>query len=216
MAVQKKRIRKKEQPRGIATYYQGVLFRSRFEGTTAFFLDKLKLNWDYEPDSFLLPNGYHYIPDFWISKLHLWLEVRGYSNTKGNAQMKGFGELVMDRRVDKDGWVLNNSIPNKIRGKRAYGKASDYLAITDKRNQFWDSNPGFKGHYSGDIWVCECRRCGKFFICAWKGYRGCRHCGALEGQRHIKRKWRITTNRGNILLNGTSIQTVRFNGQRCR
>lgn len=168
----------------------------------------------YEPDSFLLESGYHYIPDFWVPKLHLWVEVRGYTTTKGQAQLKGFGELVAARRVDGDGWILNNAVPAQYAGKPRYGKTSDYLVIGEKRATFWDSNYKCQGQYNGDIWVCQCK-CGKFYIAAWKGYRGCRHCGANSpNATHVKKKWRITIERGNIFLNGTPIQTVRMNNQK--
>lgn len=48
------------------TLYGGVLFRSRLEARWAFFLDCLRLRWQYEPEAFLLPDGTPYVPTFLI------------------------------------------------------------------------------------------------------------------------------------------------------
>ncbi len=65
--------------KAIPTTYKGVEFKSRFESEVAMLLDKLGLEWQYEPKSFLLPGG-HYMPDFFVPSIKLWVEARGYDN----------------------------------------------------------------------------------------------------------------------------------------
>lgn len=48
------------------TQYGNILFRSRLEARWAVFLDFTEnvINWQYEPKTFKLPNGWTYTPDF--------------------------------------------------------------------------------------------------------------------------------------------------------
>lgn len=73
----------------IATTYKGTAFRSRFESEVAMLLDKLDLDWQYEPKSFLLPGG-HYMPDFFVPAMSLWVEARGYNGK--DWQLEQFSE----------------------------------------------------------------------------------------------------------------------------
>lgn len=74
----------------IPTTYHGITFKSRFESNVAFLLDLLGYTWSYEPQSFLLDNGLHYWPDFWLPGPRFWIESRGYIGEKGEAQVQGF------------------------------------------------------------------------------------------------------------------------------
>lgn len=51
------------------TQYGNTLFRSRLEARWAVFLDFTNnvLNWEYEPQTFTLQNGWEYTPDFKVS-----------------------------------------------------------------------------------------------------------------------------------------------------
>ena len=64
----------------IPTIYNDVKMRSRFEANIAKSLDDLGLEWQYEPESFLLTPGGHYRPDFYLPGTRTWVEVRGYGN----------------------------------------------------------------------------------------------------------------------------------------
>ena len=77
--------------RAIPTTYRGIEFRSRFESEVAMLLDKMGLEWQYEPKSFLLPGG-HYMPDFFVPSLYLWVESRGYDNK--DWQIEQFSEHI--------------------------------------------------------------------------------------------------------------------------
>jgi hypothetical protein len=60
----------------IRTKYNGVIFRSRLEAQWAVFWDELGVKWEYEPQTFKLPDGNQYTPDFWIVDLALWVEIK--------------------------------------------------------------------------------------------------------------------------------------------
>jgi len=59
---------KKQPIEAKPTTYANILFRSRLEARWAVFLDFTPniLNWTYEPQTFKLPNGWEYTPDFLV------------------------------------------------------------------------------------------------------------------------------------------------------
>ena len=52
--------------KAIETLYNGYRFRSRLEARWAIFFDVLGVEYEYEPEGFLLPSGNKYLPDFRI------------------------------------------------------------------------------------------------------------------------------------------------------
>ena len=52
--------------KAIETVYNGYRFRSRLEARWAVFFDALGVEYEYEPQGFVLPSGKHYLPDFKI------------------------------------------------------------------------------------------------------------------------------------------------------
>ncbi|MFB7825299.1 hypothetical protein [Streptomyces hydrogenans] len=66
--------------RAIETSYAGHRFRSRLEARWAVFFDKIGIRWEYEPQGYAVgPDGGRkpYLPDFWLPKEKLWVEVKG-------------------------------------------------------------------------------------------------------------------------------------------
>lgn len=64
-------------PRAIQTHWAGCAFRSRAEARVAVFLQNLGLRWQYEPQGFTVgPRRRPYLPDFYISDIGLWLEIK--------------------------------------------------------------------------------------------------------------------------------------------
>ena len=67
----------------IPTEYKGYRFRSRLEARWAVFFDACRVEWEYEPEGFSLPNGQNYLPDFLLhgcggrSPSDLYVEVKG-------------------------------------------------------------------------------------------------------------------------------------------
>lgn len=52
--------------RAIETLYKGYRFRSRLEARWAVFFDALKIEYQYEPEGFVLSDGSLYLPDFYL------------------------------------------------------------------------------------------------------------------------------------------------------
>lgn len=59
----------------IETFYKGYRFRSRLEARWAVFFDALNIQWEYEKEGFDLA-GVRYLPDFWLSTVKMWAEVK--------------------------------------------------------------------------------------------------------------------------------------------
>lgn len=62
--------------KAIETAYKGYRFRSRLEARWAVFFDKLGVAWEYEPEGFDLGAAGRYLPDFWLPKEELWIEIK--------------------------------------------------------------------------------------------------------------------------------------------
>lgn len=59
------------------TYYRNIRFRSRTEGKWTFLFDLLDVQYQYEPKLFKMDNGIWYLPDFYLSKQDVWIEIKG-------------------------------------------------------------------------------------------------------------------------------------------
>ena len=60
-------------------FYSGITMKSSYEVNFASFLDKNDIKWDYEPEKFFYRKNEQnrcYIPDFFISALNLYVEVK--------------------------------------------------------------------------------------------------------------------------------------------
>ncbi len=62
--------------KAIPTEYKGYLFRSRLEARWAVFFDAMGIEWEYEPEGFVLSNGSWYLPDFYLLNFHCYFEVK--------------------------------------------------------------------------------------------------------------------------------------------
>jgi hypothetical protein len=67
--------------KAIETRYKGYNFRSRLEARWAVFFDALGIEWEYEPEGFELPDGTRYLPDFWLKRECVWVEIKGQAPT---------------------------------------------------------------------------------------------------------------------------------------
>lgn len=73
----------------IETKYKGYRFRSRLEARWAVFFDALGIEWEYEKEGYELSqiqdedsednlvDKLYYLPDFWLPKLNIFVEVKG-------------------------------------------------------------------------------------------------------------------------------------------
>lgn len=62
--------------KAIETRYKGYRFRSRLEARWAVFFDALGLDWEYEKEGFDLGRHGRYLPDFYITTLKVWVEIK--------------------------------------------------------------------------------------------------------------------------------------------
>lgn len=63
--------------KAIETAYKGYRFRSRLEARYAVMFDALGFEWQYEPEGFDLGEMGYYLPDFFLPKLNVWIEIKG-------------------------------------------------------------------------------------------------------------------------------------------
>lgn len=168
----------------IKTNYNGQEFKSRLEANMAFILDEMEYDWEYEPESFLLDNGEHYQPDFYIPTLNLWIETRGYSTTKGDKQIDGF-------------WKKIKNLEDLI--------GEEYLVIASDGCKFYD-NLWTDGNIPASIAKCE--NCGKYFFYSEQGSFVCRNCDYYDGDHHLHRRKNLMVGKDSeIYVGGVSNYT---------
>jgi len=88
--------------KAIETVYNGYRFRSRLEARWAVFFDVLGIKYDYEPEGFDLADAGWYLPDFWLSQVKMWGEVKPCELTvdetekaKTLAKLSGYPVLLL-------------------------------------------------------------------------------------------------------------------------
>ena len=84
---------------GIPTEYNGTIYRSKLEAQFAYLFDCLGIEFEYEPQEFSLEGGLGYMPDFHLTELDKWVEVKGNLNEEDIAKINGFEKLTGNRMV---------------------------------------------------------------------------------------------------------------------
>lgn len=141
------------------TWYSGRSYRSRLEADFARLLDALQICFEYEPQSFLLDDGTHYLPDFWCPDLDLWVETRGYRSEKGSRQINGFARLLQALSRERPTSYMVLSV-NWTDDMFLTGNRSERLPVV--------ANPGV-------LPICD--RCGRGSLVAmWGGEQKCVYC----------------------------------------
>lgn len=88
--------------RAIETHYKGCRFRSRLEARWAVFFDALGIEWIYEPEGYVV-DGKPYLPDFWLPRLELWVEIKGNLSHRDMQRLhKAVGENGLPLDVDRE------------------------------------------------------------------------------------------------------------------
>lgn len=67
--------------KAIETRYNNYRFRSRLEARWAIWLDTLGIKYEYEKEGYDFGDDGWYLPDFWLSELQCWLEIKGTTAT---------------------------------------------------------------------------------------------------------------------------------------
>ena len=66
--------------KAIETSYKGYRFRSRLEARWAVFFDALGAEWEYEKEGYDLGEHGLYLPDFWLPRLGIFVEIKPQSS----------------------------------------------------------------------------------------------------------------------------------------
>lgn len=106
----------------IPTRYAGCHFRSRLEARWAVFFDHLGIRWEYEPQGFEGRTGSRYLPDFHMTDLGFYVEVKG-----SDAQLRGDADKIGDC-IDWSATPLSNGL--LILGDVPRGDVPGCVAIT--------------------------------------------------------------------------------------
>lgn len=136
--------------------YKNIEMRSILETKVACFFDALDIKWQYEPKIFTLSNGITLIPDFYLTELNMWIEVKG--------DMEGSNKEIWKLFVKE-----NNTELIMLNGKEA----------------LWLSEPDSAGQEDKWIFIGRCSRCKKIFFCSNLGSYHCRACGNHEGDHDL-------------------------------
>jgi len=129
-------IGRKHSVRPIETSYDGIRFRSRLEARRAVAFNALGLDYEYEKDSFRLPDGSCYLPDFYIHGLG-WFEVKGKEPTDHEI----YKICQLADITDRCAYLLHGNIPWPKNGQMP-GYCDTAIGYTD-RPLYLKSNAAF-------------------------------------------------------------------------
>lgn len=190
----------------IPTVYRGIQLKSRLEAQCAFLLDRLDWEWKYEPQSYMLPNGVSFTPDFLVPNHGLFIECRGYESKKGALQIKGLRQAL----ETKGGFLIDEA--EDIR-------AGSFLVLHgDKQVEHYE-----RGNLTcGMCLILHCRECGWWLApISSKDSFGeigtiCAYCQSCISPLNHGRKWDgkalvdkaiiVTVSSGRILVNGEGLE----------
>ncbi len=110
--------------KAIETLYGGYKFRSRLEARWAVFMDALNVPYEYEIEGFTFDDGSRYLPDFWLPKLGIWLEIKPTAPT--DEEMRLFHLLT--KGTGKNGVIIAGSPQLPVINYEAQAMTSSYDA----------------------------------------------------------------------------------------
>jgi hypothetical protein len=180
--------------KAIETRYRGYRFRSRLEARWAVFFSSLKLNWQYEPEGFILSDGTHYLPDFLITlprKHRLWVEVK-----PDNESTEKFNAFMNELKDGSWGVVLGQipEIRSDAYGFLGVGEYNCLFAENDKYYVEEDDEFYVKGASSDWPYeFCICTHCGTAgFEFSGRSERiSCCEAGKEDHKVYTPDHWRI-------------------------
>ena len=117
--------------RPIETIYKGYRFRSRLEARWAVFFDTAGIEYQYEPEGYVLPDGSMYLPDFYLpnvgGRAHNMDKKGLYVEVKGELTETDFNKIRLFCGADDSGQPLRSvlivgQVPNVFdeRGAMVY------------------------------------------------------------------------------------------------
>lgn len=126
----------------IETKYNGHRFRSRTEARWAVFLDEAGIRYEYEKEGFVLEGGIKYLPDFWLTDIGMWLEIKGGPATPEDEQkaelLARLGKPVLLAEGPPDSRADNI----RVFGLKGYSLERRFRFMNDRKNdgEFWISS----------------------------------------------------------------------------
>jgi len=136
--------------KAIETVYNGYRFRSRLEARWAVFFQTVGIKWDYEIEGFELPNGVRYLPDFWLSDLNTWLEIK----PQEPSELEKLNVRMLRRNGNRAGIVIGTP----------YAHPRSFFGIEDAEYcVLFDEKEPDEPNGSRLIFV-ECRRCRTIYL----------------------------------------------------
>lgn len=126
----------KEDPmeiKAIETEYNGYKFRSRLEARWAVFFDELGIKYEYEEEGFELDDGTRYLPDFHLTDLNMYVEVKGDPD-KGEDDIERSKRFVgLDSKIKRLLILANVPSGNGINCHPVY----EYIPSIDEYGTVW-------------------------------------------------------------------------------
>ena len=141
--------------KAIETIYNGYRFRSRSEARWAVFFDACGIEYQYEPEGFVLSDGTMYLPDFYLPESKTFVEIKGVMS---DTDMHKIEQLQKDLKC------------NVVIG---------YSDMTFQASSQWEE--GFEISPKGDSYFVKCRDCGKYYFIGEYGSYRCICCGYYDG-----------------------------------
>jgi hypothetical protein len=140
----------------IETRYAGCRFRSRLEARWAVFFNHLGVEWQYEPQGFVV-DGIPYLPDFLLPECGTWVEVKGAESELDHSLMVSAAK----RLPDKGSWPRRGPallILGPVPDAPAKGDLG-WIGIDCIRT--WDGaaeqdGQAFGCHVRRGLWECGC------------------------------------------------------------
>lgn len=129
----------------IETIYKGYRFRSRLEARWAVVFDGLNIEYQYEPEGFVLEDGEKYLPDFYIVTLDCYFEVKGLLPTED--EIRKASKLA--ESTGKFVYLAFGEIP--YLEEWSFNPDSMYMFYPD-------------GAMDNQYYFCECPQCGAIGI----------------------------------------------------
>ena len=141
--------------KAIETQYKGYRFRSRTEARWAVFFEALDVDWVYEPEGFVLEDGTHYLPDFYLPQHRVWLEIKGSHHEEPPGGDATHGEFATQKG---EPLVVASGLPEYAHlGDSCYRLSSEMIAYMGKMH-----NPTpdrlIDGAMPAAVWASGCYR----------------------------------------------------------
>lgn len=157
--------------KAIETSYKDYRFRSRLEARWAVFFEAVGLDYEYELEGFVLPDGTYYLPDFYLPTVDRWVEIKPRSydreeNWPSHPVIELFSSLYHEA----------NELKEEHEGFFEF--AERFILI--RGNPYLNEYEGFISCDCGYLF-CQCDMCGRIGIeFEGRGARipcGCDHSG---------------------------------------